>query len=62
MTDDPIIEEVHHAKDELAKIHAGDLHSLFEALREADALAGRTVGTGSTAISKANLVPGVTNP
>lgn len=62
MTDDPIIEEVHHAKDELARLHSGDLHSLFETLREADAVAGRTVGTGCPASSKADLAPGVPNP
>jgi len=47
MTDDPIIQEVHRAKDELARIHAGDMHSLFETLREADARADRAVVTVS---------------
>jgi hypothetical protein len=46
MTDDPIIEEVHRTKDELARVHAGDLHSLFETLREIDARADRAIVSG----------------
>ncbi len=45
MTDDLIIQEVHRAKDELARAHGFDVHSLFEALREADAMADRTAAS-----------------
>jgi hypothetical protein len=68
MTDDPIIEEVHRAKDELARVHEADLHSLFETLREADAVAGRAVVTGapvripSQPSVSAGPLPGVPRP
>ena len=34
MTSDPILREVYKAKDKLAKRYAGDVHGLFEHLRE----------------------------
>ena len=34
MTSDPILREVYKAKDKLAKQYAGDVHKLFEHLRE----------------------------
>jgi hypothetical protein len=43
MIDDPIIEELHRVKDELAERFAGDTHSLFEFLREREAAEGRPV-------------------
>ena len=34
MTSDPILREVYKAKDKLSKQYAGDVHGLFEHLRE----------------------------
>ena len=43
MFDDPIIEELHRATDDLGRRFAGDPHALFEFLRETQRADGQAV-------------------
>jgi hypothetical protein len=43
MWEDPIVEEIHRVREDLAATYDGDLKSLFRELREQQQRGGRTV-------------------